>query len=259
MKIVLLFLFIPVMMYGYIPAANPILYSPNLIPTLTGKDTACSGQGGCVYTTDAGMTNYVWHVSGGTITAGGTSNSNTATVTWNTPGTDTVTVTYTGASGPAVKYVTVLQSLPVTITITSSGNPVCAGTPVTFTATLTNGGSNPFYLWKVDGFSMVDNNPVFTYTPADGDNVVCVVTSTLPCSTGSPATSNQITMTVIPVLPVNVAIIASANPVCHGTPVTFTATPLNEGSSPTYQWKGGITNVGAGQTTYTYIPQDGDG
>ena len=66
-------------------------------PTLAGPISVCAGSTGNVYTTQAGMTNYIWAVSaGGTITAGGTSNS-TVTVTWNTAGAQTVSVNYTNS------------------------------------------------------------------------------------------------------------------------------------------------------------------
>jgi hypothetical protein len=65
-------------------------------------------------------------------------------------------------------------------------------------------------------------------------------------------------MTVNPILPVSVSVSADANNVCEGTTVNFTATPVNGGVTPTYQWKVNGANVGTGTATYSYIPANGD-
>ena len=155
---------------------------------------------------------------------------------------------------------TVNQILPVSVAISTSSNPVCAGSSVTNTATPTNGGTTPSYQWKKGGANINGaTNSTYNYIPANNDVITCGLTSTAQCITGSPATSNAITMTVNQILPVSVSINASANPVCTGASVTYTATPTNGVTTPTYQWKKGGTNIiGATNSTYTYIPTNGN-
>jgi hypothetical protein len=119
---------------GGCTAASPTVFNVTVnarpTPTITGPATACAPSAGNVYTTQAGMTNYIWSVSaGGTITAGGTANSNTMTVTWNIAGAQTVCVNYNNASGcnavAATCYAVNVNTRPVP-TITGPAT-VCAG------------------------------------------------------------------------------------------------------------------------------------
>jgi hypothetical protein len=50
---------------------------------------------------------------------------------------------------------------------------------------------------------------------------------------------------------VNIAVTAGSNPTCPGGSITFTATPSNGGTAPTYQWQVNGVNVGTNSTTYT--------
>ncbi|MFZ4520292.1 MAG: cohesin domain-containing protein [Bacteroidales bacterium] len=229
--------------------------------SLAGPTSVCQGAAGNVYTTDAGHSNYSWLVVGGTITSGGTSNDNTATVTWNVAGTQSISVSYTG-SATATLPVTVNAPLPVSVSIVVSANPVCANTPVTFTATPVNGGLTPVYQWKKNGNNVGTNSPVYNYTPANAlpafaETVTCTLTSSLGCKSGSPAISNSILLQVNPYT-ASISVVASANPVLAGTSVTYTANIVNGGPTPTFQWKVNGADAGTNSSTFTYTPSNTD-
>ena len=147
---------------------------------------------------------------------------------------------------------------PVSVSIVADANNVCEGTTVNYTATPTNGGPTPAYQWYVNDILVGSGSATYSYVPLNDDQVKVVMTSDLGgCLSGNPATSNVITMIVIPSGPAGVSIVASANPSCGSDAVTFTATPIN-GGTPTYQWYLNATPVGLDQDTYTYVPTTGD-
>ncbi|MEI6898768.1 MAG: FISUMP domain-containing protein [Bacteroidota bacterium] len=149
-------------------------------------------------------------------------------------------------------------NLPVSVLVSPAANPVCEGTSVTFTATPTFGGLVPGYQWKVNGFIVGGNSPIYSYIPLNNDVITCKLTSSETCVTGNPAISNQVIMTVNPNLPVSISISASSNPFCIGGSVTFTANPTHGGTTPLYQWKVNGLNVGFNNSIYTYSPISGD-
>jgi hypothetical protein len=172
---------------------------------------------------------------------------NTAGSTCTTPMLSAASVSVTPLAVPAVS---------VTDTVSHT---VCAGTPVSFGTSVTNGGSSPVYQWSVGGSAVAGaTSSVFNYIPANGDVVSVMITSNAACAT--PSTANgTVTMTVnanhAP------AVTIAANPgstVCAGTPVLFTAAPSWGGTAPTYAWfKGGTVPLGTGPAI-TYVPSNGD-
>ncbi len=145
---------------------------------------------------------------------------------------------------------TVNATLP-SINISASGNNICAGTPVTFTASINNGGANPVYQWRRNG-SLVGTGS--TYSPTtlnNGDVVICSLTSNVTCAYPSQVSSNSITMVVYPYVTPSVSIASDkGNAICAGTQVTFTATPANGGTAPTYLWKKNGNNQAGSSNTY---------
>jgi hypothetical protein len=95
---------------------------------------------------------------------------------------------------------TVNPVLTASVSIAASANPVCSGTSVTFTATPANGGITPVFQWKVNGANVGTNGPVYSYTPANGDSIRCVVISSEACAPNV-ASSNTITMWVSTSIP----------------------------------------------------------
>jgi uncharacterized protein (TIGR02145 family) len=162
-------------------------------------------------------------------------------------------------SGIPVDFtVTVNPRDSVKVSVSASVNNICSGTPVTFTATPTNPGTAPGYQWKVNGVNAGSNSPDYTYSPYPGDLITCVMTSSVACPAGNPATSNTIAMIVNTGPPAGITITATPNPFCPGRSVTFTATPGNGGSSPVYQWKVNGVSAGTNTPSYTYNPLNND-
>jgi uncharacterized protein (TIGR02145 family) len=139
---------------------------------------------------------YQWKVNGTGV------GSNSSTYTYVPNNNDVVTCELNSSiscpiSNPVTSNsitMTVNAGLPAGITISASSNPFCPGSLVTFTATPTNGGTNPAYQWKVNGVNAGTNSLTYSYHPNNGDSVRCVMTSNLNCVTGNPASSVDIIM-----------------------------------------------------------------
>ena len=207
------------------PTVLNVTVKPLPFPGITGSNDLCSGSAGNVYTTDPGKLNYIWTVSpGGTITAGGGAANSTITVTWNTPGSKTVTVNYTdnitGCTAVAPTSFSV-NVKPLPIPALSGPASACINTsgPV-FT---TDAGMNS-YQWSIVPPS------AGTITSGSGTNTVNVTWTQLGihaitinyihnitgCTAPAPTSQNVLVNT----LPVPA--IAGAGTICSGIPTTYT-------------------------------------
>lgn len=218
-----------------IPSVTPIV---NI--SASGGDTLCSGT----FTTFTAMPvnggtapAYLWKVNGVVM---GTS----AAFSYTPANTDIVNLTMTSnaacATPATVTRTSTLTVMPtgtpgVTV-VANPGNEVCKGTMVNYSAAPVYGGSTPGFNWIKNGVS-VSTLPSFSYTPTDGDDIYCIVSSNYVCRTAASATSSHIMMTVDE--PTNPTVTIIANPglnLASGQAVTFNANVLNGGANPSYKW-----------------------
>jgi hypothetical protein len=173
------------------------------------------------------------------VTASWASNTITISGTPSASGPFNYSIPLTGGCGSvnATGNITVTPSVAASVSISASSSTICPGTNVTFTATPTNGGASPTYQWRVGATPVGTNSPSYSNNSLVNGNVVTVVmTSNAACPTGSPATSNGITMTVLsPATPVASV---TAQPTCATPGGTITiSSPL--GATYEYALNGG--------------------
>ncbi|OJJ17142.1 hypothetical protein BKI52_31005 [marine bacterium AO1-C] len=158
-----------------------------------GANVNFCGTSGVLTATSVTGASYQWQKDGANI---GT-NSNQLTVTES--GNYIVIITVGGCTKASAASVVTLTTPPVSsvaATSDATNNAVCAGQNITFTATATNGGTNPTYQWRINGNDVAGaNQSTFTSNSlTSGDAVSVAMTADLTCAT--PVTSNDIVVTV---------------------------------------------------------------
>jgi gliding motility-associated-like protein len=232
--------------------------------TLNNNDVitcTASNNSGCINTTSSGpitITVYTLIVFGpipdktscdidfAPGTSGGTppyiyssSNTNVAVSSGNyihITGTGQTQINVTDQNGQlASQLLTVNEEATPIVTISADNTNICVGTPVNFTATISNPGSASFYQWEVNGNYTGTNSPQFTLSNLSSTDVVECIAFT-PCSLSG--FSNKISVNIDPSISPSVTIAQSPlGSLVAGTTITFTATAVDAGSSPTYQWQ----------------------
>jgi hypothetical protein len=146
-------------------------------PIITGPGNICAGESGVIYSTASGMMNYLWTVSpGGTITAGGWTNS--IAVTWNQSGTQTVQVNYENPAGCAA---TTPRILDVSVELSTLPGVVTGGSTIglgAFTDTLKLNN----YRGSILGWQKRHNSGAFADIPNTAEHPVYIE---MPDSTGT--------------------------------------------------------------------------
>lgn len=120
--------------------------------------------------------------------------------------------------------------LPSAIISSSVANDsICTGQTITFTAAISNGGTNPGYSWRRNGVAVGFNSPTYsTSFVSNRDSFWVVLTSNEACATPTTVSSNKRIITVLstPGIPS----IASNDPVCLGDSLFLQASGTGVGS-----------------------------
>jgi gliding motility-associated-like protein len=226
---------------------------PLPVPTLTGGNLFCEGTTGVIYSTEAGQSNYSWVVSaGGTITSGGGINDPTVTVTWSSPGAQSVSVNYqdiNGCSAVAPTSIAVTVN-PLPVLVTPQAKTVCTGDNVAYEILLTpaNTPAGTVFNWAdPDGAGPATAGVNVPMGAAGTTHINDVLTN----ATSAPITvTYQVTPTsgagcvgvtrnvVITVSPRPVLVTPQTKTICSGqnTAYEILLTPANQPAGTTFSW-----------------------
>jgi hypothetical protein len=238
--------------------AIQVTVNPNLTASVSMSATATSvcGPGSITFTATPanGGTSpaYQWKLNG----ANAGTNSNTFVLS--SPAVnDSVYVVLTSnatcvenatANSNGVKLTNSTVTPSVNITVADSF--ICSGSTTVFTATPTNGGSNPAFQWKKNGVDVGTNSNTYSNNSLlAGDSITLVLTSNASCLSNPTATSNFIRISIRQVTAISVNPLSITR--CAGTSAGFSVTATGNGTV-TYQWqKNGNPISGAQASTYT--------
>ena len=237
------------------------LTPPFITPTvsITSSSTIiCPGQE-VTFTaaaTNAGVPGYAWSVNGVYIPGSDSSTFKRSNLSHGDIVKCAVTASLTCVTDvTAISneiLISVVSEVTPEVNIIPSATTICPGTLVTFTAVPTNGGTTPLYQWQKNGINIPNavNSTFQTSSLNNGDVIGVLMTSSLACTNSQTVISNGVTITVTSAGTPSVNISTPSTTVCSGSATTFTATPVNGGTSPTYQWMVNNINVGEGGITY---------
>ncbi len=163
-----------------------------------------------------------------------------------------VTTSANGCTSPADSISVTINPQPFVV-ILSSKDSICDGDQVTFTAFANNAGNNPQYQWYVNVQAVGTGSSYTTSGLKHGDVVRVDMTESTKCAKAFTDPSNDIQMSVFPWLAPGVSITSDKTGAIKPYEyITFTATTVDAGANPLYQWKrNGADVIGAQGNTWS--------
>lgn len=222
---------------------TPVVTPAVTITANTGT-SVCTGQSVLFTATPSnggGNPLYQWKLNNSNVATGATYTNNTVN------NGDVITCLLTSSIASCVTQSTVLSN-SITMSVSASVNPtvsvaaptgaLCAGQSATFSAIASGGGASPGYQWQKNGAPLNgETSPTYTTsTLATGDIVSCVLTSSAACASTATANSNNVTVSVQPVITPSVSFFLPNTTICAGQSLSTVAHTINGGASPVFRW-----------------------
>lgn len=172
-----------------------------------------------------------------------------------------VTSSLSCATVPADTDEVVMTVIPIetpSAVVTPAASGLCQGDPVTLVATVSNAGSQPSFLWYVNGRSTGVSNDTLTGSYTDGDQITFLVVSSSACPSVDSLITSPFLVVLSPVVVPALSILSTAgDTLCTGQEVIINALPVNGGLSPVFQWylNGILTSVTGSTFTSSSLGQ----
>ena len=222
----------------------------------TGNDTVCilaAATFTAVPVNGGPSPSYNWYVNGASAGSGPTysyapNNGDELSVVLHS----TAVCALPGSVDTFITIATIPRQTPsVSISVFPS-DTVCLYIPVSLVATPAYGGPSPTYRWIKNGLTAAIA-PTYSYLPGTGDNILAVIYSDYQCLLVDSAYSNNVNITVQPLLVPTVSIAAHpGTTIGLGQYDTLAVTVINGGSQVHYQWEINSTAV-PGATDDTFV------
>ena len=201
-----------------------------------------------------GLWHYHWLVDGSP--AGGDSATYITTTLGNG---DSVVCLLTDTAGTITDTCNTIKMIVAPPTYTSvsvvaATDTLCPGATASYTATGTNGGTAPTYVWQLNSVNQAAGT-TYSYIPDEGDTVVCLMTSIATCPTPRVSASTPVIMHVRPAA--NAGVITGGNTVCAGADLVLADTAAggvwhSSGAGATVNSGGVVTGVSGGLDVILY-------
>ena len=178
---------------------NPILNPTATTFDVTGTGSTCIGTGGLPVGLVGSELGAIYTLYKNSLAQTPTVLGTGASISFGNQLAGTYTIQCATGSTAMIGNAVITENQPAAagVSITVDQNPLISKVSATFTATPTGGGATPSYQWYNGATPVGTNSAVYSCIPSNGNVITVSMTSNAQCVTGSPATSNAVTMSVV--------------------------------------------------------------